>query len=120
MVFGAGLVTGLCRLALNSARLVAGPIVPALEYPTRMSSSHHKARGGESRGRGRGGHRGGRHDDPDVELSKVISYILRHGAKKEGLAIRSDGYVRLDDLVSVNPEALDFWLSPRRRKILQS
>jgi hypothetical protein len=100
MAFGAGWVTRFCRLALNSARLFASPTVPAREYSTRMSSSHHKDRSGKGRGKGFGGRRGGRHTDPNVELSKTLSYILRHGAKNEGLAIRSDGYVKLDDLVS--------------------
>lgn len=39
-------------------------------------------------------------DSPDVAASKCLSYILRHGAEKEGLHIRSDGLVRLDDVVS--------------------
>lgn len=39
-------------------------------------------------------------DSPDVAASKTLSYILRHGAEKEGLHIRSDGLVRLDDVVS--------------------
>ena len=104
MTFGAGLVTGFSKLTLDSARLVLGPTVPALGYPTRMSSSHHKDRGGKGRGKGSGERRKGRHNDPDVELSKSLSYILRHGAQREGLAIRSDGYVRLDDLVSAIPK----------------
>ena len=100
MVFGAGQVTGICALAFNSSRLVVGRTVSALEYSTRMSSSHNKDRGGKGRGKGHGGRRGGRHNDPNVELSKTLSYILRHGIQREGLVIRSDGYVKLDDLVS--------------------
>jgi len=111
MGFGAGLMTRICTLAFNSARLVAGHTVPALGYSTRMSSSHNKDRSGKGRGRGSGGRRGGRHNDPDVELSKTLSYILRHGAQREGLAIRSDGFVKLDDLVSTIPEALHLSLS---------
>lgn len=38
-------------------------------------------------------------DTPDVAASKALSYILRHGAEKEGLHIRSDGYIKLDDVV---------------------
>ncbi|KAJ3320595.1 hypothetical protein HDU93_003486, partial [Gonapodya sp. JEL0774] len=34
----------------------------------------------------------------DVRLSKSLSYILRHGAEKEGLRMRADGYVKLDEL----------------------
>ncbi|GMK54922.1 hypothetical protein CspeluHIS016_0115080 [Cutaneotrichosporon spelunceum] len=39
-------------------------------------------------------------DSPDVAASKTLSYILRHGAEKEGLHIRSDGLVRLDDVLA--------------------
>lgn len=35
---------------------------------------------------------------PDVKLSKALSYILRHGAEKERIPIRSDGYICLKDL----------------------
>ncbi|CAN6670802.1 tRNA 2'-phosphotransferase [Trichomonascus vanleenenianus] len=46
---------------------------------------------------------GGRpNDSPDVKLSKGLSYILRHGAKKEGIAIGEDGYVAVNDLLN-NP-----------------
>ena len=44
----------------------------------------------DSRGAGRGGGRGGRggHDDPIVKTSKSLSFLLRHGAQKEGVPIR--------------------------------
>ncbi|KAK4056780.1 tRNA 2'-phosphotransferase [Microbotryomycetes sp. JL221] len=38
-------------------------------------------------------------DDPDVRHSKTLSYILRHGAAKEGLVLRPDGFVKVDDLL---------------------
>ncbi|POY71759.1 hypothetical protein BMF94_5120 [Rhodotorula taiwanensis] len=38
-------------------------------------------------------------DDPDTRWSKTLSYILRHGAAKEGLKLRSDGFVRVEDLM---------------------
>jgi 2'-phosphotransferase len=72
---------------------------------------------GAPRGRGRGsggssgsgGGRGGSklrgnpaRDSPDVQLSKTLSYLLRHGAEKEKLPIRDDGYVRVRDLVRMN------------------
>ncbi|GAA6053090.1 hypothetical protein JCM3770_000379 [Rhodotorula araucariae] len=38
-------------------------------------------------------------DDPDTRWSKTLSYILRHGASKEGLTLRADGFVRVDDLM---------------------
>ena len=55
-----------------------------------------------SKGRGGGGGkplRGLAKDSPEVRLSKTLSWILRHGAKSEGLFMRSDGYVRVNDLV---------------------
>ncbi|CAM9788960.1 unnamed protein product, partial [Ectocarpus sp. 8 AP-2014] len=68
------------------------------------SGSDHRERdarsqGGRGRGRGRGGRRG-RHDDPRVQLSKRLTYALRHGAEKLGLRLRPDGFVSLDELLS--------------------
>lgn len=50
---------------------------------------------------GRGGKplRGLPKDSPEVRLSKTLSWLLRHGAKSEGLFMRSDGYVRVNDIV---------------------
>ncbi|KAL0955170.1 hypothetical protein HGRIS_004078 [Hohenbuehelia grisea] len=39
-------------------------------------------------------------DNPEVKLSKTLSWILRHEAKSEGLVMRPDGYVKVDDLLS--------------------
>jgi 2'-phosphotransferase len=39
-------------------------------------------------------------DSPDVATSKTLAYILRHGAEKESLHIRTDGYIKLNDVVS--------------------
>ena len=36
-----------------------------------------------------------------INVSKAMSYVLRHGAEKEGLLIRSDGYIYLADLLNV-------------------
>ncbi|TIA87339.1 hypothetical protein E3P99_03229 [Wallemia hederae] len=44
--------------------------------------------------------RGRPNDSPDVRYSKTLSYILRHGAIKEGLEMRNDGFIRVDDLLS--------------------
>lgn len=43
--------------------------------------------------------RGHPKDEEDVRISKTLSWLLRHGAKKEGLTMRPDGYVRVHDLV---------------------
>lgn len=34
--------------------------------------------------------------DPAVQLSKALAYLLRHGAEKEHLSVRPDGYLRVD------------------------
>ncbi|CAG0919255.1 unnamed protein product [Notodromas monacha] len=36
----------------------------------------------------------------DVKLSKTMSWLLRHGALKEGVEISSDGFVRVGDILS--------------------
>lgn len=41
----------------------------------------------------------------NTKISKTMSYLLRHGADKEGLNIGSDGYVLVDDLI--NNKALE-------------
>ena len=70
--------------------------------------------------------RGHPKDSPEVRLSKTLSWILRHGAKSEGLYMRTDGYVRVSDLVRVeitiqsakSHETLecDSWLRPDYRR----
>ncbi|KAI8073903.1 phosphotransferase KptA/Tpt1 [Gongronella butleri] len=36
----------------------------------------------------------------EIRISKLLSYILRHGAVKEKLELRPDGFLRLDDLLA--------------------
>ena len=36
----------------------------------------------------------------DVQFSKAMTYLLRHGAVNEGLNIVQDGFVKLDDLLA--------------------
>ena len=43
--------------------------------------------------------RGQDYDSPEVRISKTLSWLLRHGAQGEGLKMRKDGYVKVDDLV---------------------
>lgn len=33
------------------------------------------------------------------KLSRTISYLLRHGAEKEGIIIKENGYILIDDLI---------------------
>ena len=54
---------------------------------------------GRGYGRGRGG-RGGRGESRDVKISKQLSYILRHGAQKENIAMDDGGWANVADIVS--------------------
>jgi len=42
-----------------------------------------------------------RDHDPDVRISKNLSYLLKHGAHKEGLKIDKEGFVRIDDILQL-------------------
>ena len=49
---------------------------------------------------GGGGSRGGRVPLPrEVTISKAMSFVLRHGAEKEGLKLDENGYANVADLV---------------------
>ena len=50
-----------------------------------------------SRRGGRGGGRGGL--PRDVQVSKKMSWLLRHGAEQEGLKLGDGGYVSVSDAV---------------------
>ena len=53
------------------------------------------------RGGGSGGGGGTRgHMPRDVVISKKMSWVLRHGAVKEGLKLDENGYMNCADLVS--------------------
>ncbi|ELR57506.1 tRNA 2'-phosphotransferase 1 [Bos mutus] len=51
--------------------------------------------------KGRRAHRPPRDQDQDVQLSKALSYALRHGALKLGLPMGADGFVPLDALLQL-------------------
>ena len=60
-----------------------------------------EGRGGGRRGGGGGG--GGRSSGPlprDVQVSKKLSWLLRHGAEKEGLSLDSAGYANVQDVLA--------------------
>ncbi|KAF9352837.1 tRNA 2'-phosphotransferase 1 [Mortierella sp. NVP85] len=40
-----------------------------------------------------------RDDSPEVRLSKALSWLLRHNAVAQGVAIRPDGYVKVEDVL---------------------
>jgi len=43
---------------------------------------------------------GRRVEDVTVRISKALTYLLRHGAEKEGLPMRSDGYVPVEAILN--------------------
>jgi len=47
------------------------------------------------------GHFKKRDEDPDVQISKNLSYLLRHGALKEGLSIDKAGFVPLNQILQL-------------------
>lgn len=60
-------------------------------------------------GKGGGNHtrpRGMDKDSPGVRLSKTLSWILRHGALSEGILIRPDGFVKVEDIVGITHSLL--------------
>ena len=50
--------------------------------------------------------KGNPRESEEVRTSKTLSWILRHGAKSEGLKMREDGYVRVKDLVRMRSASL--------------
>ena len=59
--------------------------------------------GGKAKRGGKSG-RGGRAPlTREVTVSKALSFILRHGAEKEGLALDAEGFANVEELVSYYP-----------------
>ncbi|OWF37615.1 uncharacterized protein LOC110467255 [Mizuhopecten yessoensis] len=58
----------------------------------------------------------GRHRDrdPDVHLSKKLSFLLRHGAEKSGFTLMSGGFLYVEDILKL-PELQEFSLKDVRR-----
>jgi hypothetical protein len=94
-----------CMLAQSLRHRLANAIKPSACFDSNLRTIA-MSTGGAQRGRSRGGGPGSSkkrgnpaRDSPDVQMSKTLSYLLRHGAEKEKLAIRDDGFVRVRDLV---------------------
>ena len=52
---------------------------------------------------GRGGRgRGGKEMPRDQQISRKVSWLLRHGAQSEGLKLGKGGYVGVADAVSID------------------
>ncbi|XP_072277574.1 tRNA 2'-phosphotransferase 1 [Pyxicephalus adspersus] len=60
--------------------------------------------------------RGVKKQDPDVRLSKLLSYALRHGAASMGLHMTSDGFVLVSCLLSL-PQFSSFSLNDIERVV---
>lgn len=56
--------------------------------------------GGGSRAGFSSGGGGGKEQLREVKISKAASYVLRHGATKEGLKLDERGFINVGDLVS--------------------
>ncbi|KAF9902481.1 tRNA 2'-phosphotransferase 1 [Linnemannia zychae] len=74
---------------------------------TTTSSSTHPAAGAKKSNNNR--NRGPRGDSPAVRLSKALSWLLRHNAVSQGIAIRPDGYVKITAVLG-HPKFKDFTL----------
>lgn len=59
------------------------------------------SRGGKSSGPGSGSgkNRGDAQNERETTISKAMSFVLRHGAQKEGVGIDERGYVNVGELV---------------------
>jgi 2'-phosphotransferase len=72
--------------------------------PRPVGKAHHGHGHGPGRGHGHGhghGHGGRKADDSrETTISKAMSFVLRHGAEKEGLKMDEAGYANVGDLVS--------------------
>lgn len=72
--------------------------------------------------KGKGGRGGARQDaTPIIQLSKALSYILRHGAAKEHLKVGPDGYISLDAVLArpkVSKIKMDNGQSPTREDVM--
>lgn len=68
--------------------------------PRRSGIRGPRGNGPHGRG-GRGGGGGGGSDAQSREttISKATSYVLRHGAAKEGVRLDENGYANVEDLV---------------------
>lgn len=57
-------------------------------------------RGGRGGGSGGGGGRGRQDPSRETQISKALSFLLRHGAKDAGVELDDGGWANLADVVS--------------------
>ncbi|XP_038893116.1 tRNA 2'-phosphotransferase 1 [Benincasa hispida] len=103
------------RVLINPIPLPVSPSLFAMDRINTSSSSsfaHSSRSGGRGRGldlrndrertRGRGGGGGGSGKDKIDALGRLLTRILRHMAAELNLNMRSDGYVKVQDLLKLN------------------
>ena len=97
----------------TASNSLAGLSIKGEPSPSSTNSAFQQARKAKGKANAQGGRagqnklssstssklRGFDKDPPEVRISKTLSWLLRHGAQGEGLAIRKDGYVKVVDLV---------------------
>ncbi|PWN41591.1 phosphotransferase KptA/Tpt1 [Ceraceosorus guamensis] len=85
---------------------------------TTTASSSHSTVGNvpDSSGRSKRPKDSRRGAPPEVVLSKALSWLLRHGALKEKLAIRPDGFVKVEDVLK-SSRIKSIQLPPDGRKV---
>ncbi len=66
--------------------------------PRPVGKAHHGHGPGPGRGHGHGGKKAD--ESRETTISKAMSFVLRHGAEKEGLKMDEAGYANVGDLVS--------------------
>lgn len=75
-----------------------------LDLEDRSANSSGSGRGRGKGGRGgksRGGGGGGRAESREVMISKALSKLLRHAAAEAGLSLDTEGFARVDQVVSI-------------------
>ena len=81
-----------------------GDLPEDLAFEERYHGRGNQEGGGRGRGKGRrGGKAGGGGGNPqnkEVQISKALSKLLRHAASDAGVKLDSEGYGRLDQVVS--------------------
>jgi len=99
--------------ATTASNNLAGPSIKGKPSPSSTNAALQQAKRSKGKAKVRGGRaeqnqvspstttklRGFDKDPPEVRISKTLSWLLRHGAQNEGLAIRKDGYVKVVDLL---------------------
>lgn len=68
-----------------------------------MSTGYNRRGGGRGGGGGGGGRGGGKHhrqpQSREVTVSKALSFLLRHGARDEGVQLDGGGWANVRDVV---------------------